>query len=115
MFEALSQGFAMLVQPVPLGWLVLGVCRCVLGGAGPGVGGPSQLAMDAFDHGWVELVFRFDKPYRYRHLGTDDGHGEGCSINQANGPHIADVPVQEPERPKSMPDVRHPVSLRCPC
>ncbi|TDI67077.1 MAG: hypothetical protein E2O90_03630 [Alphaproteobacteria bacterium] len=45
MFEALSLGAALLVQPEPLGWLVLGVVLGVWGGALPGVGGPAQLAV----------------------------------------------------------------------
>ena len=45
MFEALFEGFALLAQPVPLGLLVLGVVLGVWGGALPGVGGPSQLAV----------------------------------------------------------------------
>jgi len=44
-FEALIQGLTALAQPIPLGWLVLGVVLGVWGGALPGVGGPAQLAV----------------------------------------------------------------------
>jgi TctA family transporter len=44
-FEALFQGFTALAQPIPLGWLILGVVLGVWGGALPGVGGPAQLAV----------------------------------------------------------------------
>jgi len=45
MFEALFQGLTALAQPIPIGWLVLGVVLGVWGGALPGVGGPAQLAV----------------------------------------------------------------------
>ena len=45
MFEAAVQGLTQLMQPVPLGWLVLGVALGLWGGALPGVGGPAQLAV----------------------------------------------------------------------
>ncbi|MCZ6848479.1 MAG: tripartite tricarboxylate transporter permease [Alphaproteobacteria bacterium] len=45
MFEAALQGFVAITAPVPLGFLVLGVCLGVWGGALPGVGGPAQLAV----------------------------------------------------------------------
>ena len=45
MFEALSQGSALIAKLEPIGWLVLGVVLGVWCGALPGVGGPAQLAV----------------------------------------------------------------------
>lgn len=45
MFEAAIDGLTALMQPVPMGWLFVGVALGLWGGALPGVGGPAQLAV----------------------------------------------------------------------
>ncbi|MQA65127.1 MAG: hypothetical protein GEU76_04380 [Alphaproteobacteria bacterium] len=45
MLEASLQGLTALLQPTPMGFLVLGVALGLWGGALPGVGGPAQLAV----------------------------------------------------------------------